>query len=235
VPRVRIIVAIVVALLSFGMAARAQPSQGSANDADGFEALMHRSFDERQHMAVTLLGVALGSMAGGVPMLVPSEPDQAFRVGGVTTMLFGAANLGFAAAALVTLAADRERFDSPGAARARRTPAGLATARLDAVIEAEQDATIYGVNLGLDVLYLSGGILGIVGSQAHFDDHPNRWLAAGIAITAQALFLGSYDATGVALNGARHAALLRALAPTPTISPNPAGGVDVAIGLAGGF
>lgn len=233
--RTTAIAAAVGALLSLTPSARAEQPRAAPDELGTFEQDMHQAFAERERLGVTLLVTSVASLAGAIPMLVPAEPDQALRVGGLSTLLFGGANLGFAVAALVSVAADRERFDSPALVAQRRTANGLARAELEAIEEASQDATIYAVNLGLDALYLGGGVAALVGGGLRFDAHANRWLAAGIAISAQALFLVSFDATGVALTSERHAKLVHNLHVTPVLGPNAAGGTDVGLAVSAGF
>jgi hypothetical protein len=202
-------------------------SEASARSA--FEAEMGRSFADRARRGAGLLVAGLASVAGSIPMWVPDDPDQAYRVGGTTTLVFGAVNAILGGLSLLAVAEDEERFTSPEAATARRSAAGLAQARRDAVAEAHSDTIIYAVNLGLDGLYLGGAVVGVVGSQAGFDDHPDRWLAAGIALGAQALFLTAFDAAAVALTSARHDRLLGGAPLAAMVAPDGHGGAQVVL------
>ncbi|MEZ4408216.1 MAG: hypothetical protein R3A52_17320 [Polyangiales bacterium] len=122
------------------------------------------------------------STAAGVPMILATD-DPGVRWAGVMTAGFGAVNLGLAIPWLLRLPRD----DRPVAGETE-----LET-RLRRSRAAHRTATVFAVNVGLDVLYVVAvTVAWILGAR----DHDEGLRGGGVATLAQGAFLLAFDLWG---------------------------------------
>lgn len=137
--------------------------------------------DERAR-AWTLLTEGALSTAAGVPMILATD-DPGARWAGVMTAGFGAVNLGLAIPWLLRLPRD----DRPVAGETELE------ARLRRSRAAHRTATVFAVNVGLDVLYVAAGTVAwVLGAR----DHDDGLRGGGVATLAQGTFLLAFDLWG---------------------------------------
>ncbi len=137
--------------------------------------------DERAR-AWTLLTAGALSTAAGVPMILATD-DPRLRWAGVMTAGFGAVNLGLAIPWALRLGNE----DRPVAGETE-----LMT-RLRRSRAAHRTATVFAVNVGLDVLYVvAGTVAWILGAHEGADG----LRGGGIATLAQGTFLLAFDLWG---------------------------------------
>jgi hypothetical protein len=180
------------------------------------EARRHETFGVRRSLADSVLIAGVASLVGGGALLVPSGDDQAWRFAGVNTAIFGAINTIVGLLALHGIGKEENAWEADDARAARRTADGLERARRHAIVDERRESVGHAINLGLDCAYLGVAGTAIVASQAGVD-HPNRWLASGVAIGVQALFLVVIDWVGLARSANDHRAFVE---PSISISPN---------------
>lgn len=164
-------------------------------EARALEALHDAAHARRRRLSAAVLGWGALSTVGGAALLIPDGDNQAWRVAGGATLAFGAIDVVIAALGLAGLRAEERAFAADHAARRAADGSGLRRARLRMAHAERREAIAYAVNLGLDVAYLAGGLIAVGVSQTSVGD-PERWLAAGLATTIQALFLVGIDVVG---------------------------------------
>jgi hypothetical protein len=209
------------------------------SDAEGVERLHRDTIQTRRLLADSVFVAGLASIAGGGALIIPAGEDQAFRYAGLNTAIFGAVNTIVGLLALHGIAAEEAVWESDELLAARRTPEGLASARIHAALDERRESVGHAVNLGLDGAYLGVAATSLVASQLGVD-HPKRWFASGIAIGTQALFLVGIDFVGLARSQMYHRAFVESLMPTFSVTPatTPAGGssgTETRIGVGGTF
>ena len=74
------------------------------------------------------------------------------------------------------------------------------------------EGVAYSLNLGLDVAYLSSGLTAVLASQLGAE-HPERWIAGGLSVSLQALFLVGIDVAGLLQSSRLQKRLLHDLVP----------------------
>jgi hypothetical protein len=171
----------------------------------------------RRLMTCLVIDGAVG-IVGGAALLIPDGADQAFRVAGASTMIFGAINFAIGVSALMGKRGEDRAWREHRPADARR-------ALLDG---AHHEEVLFAINLGLDVGYAIGGVAAILASQLGAD-HPDRWMAAGVATVVQAVALAAIDLAGTV---AASRAFQRRLAVAPLVGFSPSGAT---VGLGGVF
>jgi len=202
--------------------AATEPGPADA-DAAELERVHRESLHTRRLLADAVLVAGLGSVAAGGVLIIPDAEDQAFRFAGINTAVFGAVNTLVGVLALVGIAREEERWGSTEARAARRrSPDGLARARMHASIDERRETAGRALNLGLGFAYAGVAGTAILASQLGVD-HPNRWLGSGVAIGVQALFLIAVDYIGLERSAAYHRALVGGFAPAVSIAPSPRG------------
>ncbi len=112
-------------------------------------------------------------------------------------------------------------------------PGGLVRARIHAALDERRESVAHAINLGLGCAYAGVGGTAILASRLGVD-HPDRWLASGVAIGVQAAFLIGVDFIGVTRSAGFHRAFVEGLAPTLSVAPTSAGS-DMRLGLRGTF
>jgi hypothetical protein len=206
----------------------------AVSEAEGLERLHRESIHTRRVLADSVFVAGLVSIAGGGALLVPSGDDQAWRYAGINTAIFGVVNTIVGLLALHGIAAEEATWESDEGLAARRTPEGLARARIHAALDERRESVGHAINLGLDGAYLGVAGTAILASQLGVD-HPNRWLASGIAIGVQAVFLVGIDLTGLTRSQIYHRAFVEGLMPTFSVTPAPNGATETHLGVGGVF
>jgi hypothetical protein len=79
---------------------------------------------------------------------------------------------------------------------------------------AAHKGVVFAVNLGLDCGFVLAGLTAITASRLSVD-HPDRWLAGGIATVIQGVFAGLIDLTGTLAARRAHRRALLALSSVP--------------------
>ena len=181
-------------------------------------------------MDVLLAGGILSTLAG-VGLMVPDSYDQGLRISGALTASFGAINVILGGLSIPNLVKKQRAFEASRAARS--SPAGLFEAKRQELREQHADVLLFGINLGLDGGYILAGLAAIVASQLGAD-HPDRWLAGGVATLIQGVFLAGVDTTAMLVANRRHAAVLESIVPLLGFT-NTAKGLEGSVGVAGRF
>ena len=206
----------------------------AVSEAEGLERLHRDSIRTRRVLADSVFVAGLVSLAGGGVLLVPSGDDLAWRYAGVNTAIFGAVNTIVGLLALHGIAQEEATWESDEGLAARRTPEGLARARIHAALDERRESVGHAINLGLDGAYLGIAGTALLASQLGVD-HPNRWLASGIAIGTQALFLGAIDLTGLMRSQTYHRAFVEGFMPTFSVAPGANGATETHLAVGGTF
>lgn len=204
-------------------------STARADDVTELERIHSESLHTRRVLADAVLINGLIGLAGGGLLMIPEHSDRAWRFAGINVAVFGAINTVVGLRALYGIAREERTWEDSRADR--RTPAGLRRARIHAVEDERRESVGHGVNLGLDCAYFAVGTLAIITSRTGVE-HPNRWLASGVAVVVQSLFLVGVDLIGLTRSGAYHAAFVESLAPAVSIAKTPAG-TEVLLGVQG--
>ncbi len=136
--------------------------------------------DDERTRAWVLLGEGAASTAAGATMALATSDDRT-RFAGLMTLGFGAVNLALAI---------------PWALRARHEPAPRAgetefAARIRYAQEAHGTATVFALNVGLDVVYVAAGAVAWA-----LADGDERLRGGGVAVVAQGAFLLAFDVWG---------------------------------------
>jgi len=228
----RALAAALIVALSTGAARAGEPPPAIEEEARALEALHDAAHARRVRLSAAVLGWGALSTVGGAALMIPDAANQSYRVAGGATLAFGAIDVVIAALGLVGLRAEQRSWTAAQAER--RTPDGLRRARLRLANAERREAIAYAVNLGLDVAYLAGGLIAVGVSQTSVAD-PDRWLAAGIATTIQALFLVGIDVVGTLTASGVQSRLLDAWAKSgvavlPSAAPVAGGVVVGAVG-----
>ena len=210
-------------------------SASVVSDAEGVERLHRDTIRTRRLLADSVFVAGLASIAAGGALIVPSGDDQAWRYAGVNTAIFGVVNTIVGLLALRGIASEEATWESDEGLATRRMPEGLARARIHAALDERRESVGHAVNLGLDGAYLGVAATSLVASQLGVD-HPKRWVASGIAIGAQALFLVGIDFIGLARSQMYHRAFVESLMSTFSVTPATAtAGAETRFGFAGTF
>lgn len=196
--------------------------RGDERALEELERVRHESMRTRRTLAYSVLVGGLVSVVAGGALLFVEANDQAWRFAGINTAAFGAINTVVGLRALHGITREEETWGSAEAVAARRTPDGLARARVHAVIDERRESVGHAINFGLGCAYAGVGGTAIVASQLGID-HPNRWLASGIAIGIQSAFLLGVDFIGMTRSGSYHRKLVEGFAPSLSIAPTPSG------------
>jgi hypothetical protein len=208
-------------------------AQVAAPDVEAVEQTHRDAIQTRRVLADSVLVAGLVSVAGGAALIVPDANDQAFRYAGVNTAIFGAVNTVVGLLALNGIRNEERAWEADDARAARRTPDGLARARVHAALDERRESVGHAINLGLNCAYLGVAGTAVLASQLGVD-HPKRWLASGAAIGFQALFLVGIDFIGLTRSAAYHRAFVLGLEPSLAIAPTPAG-TETRLGIGGSF
>lgn len=228
------------ATLAIARPAAAQSMSPSAvSDAESVERTHRDTIRTRRALADSVFVAGLASIAAGGALIVPSGDDQAWRFAGVNTAVFGVVNTIVGLLALHGIAAEEATWESDEGLSARRTPEGLARARVHAALDERRESVGHAVNLGLDGAYLGVAGTSLVASQLGVD-HPKRWVASGIAIGVQAVFLVGIDFIGLTRSQTYHRAFVESLLPTFSVSPattaaGTGAGTETRLGVGGTF
>ena len=231
-----------VAALTLSVAAPAAAQSISPNavsEAEGVERLHRDTIRTRRLLADSVFVAGLVSIAGGGALIVPSGDDQAWRYAGVNTAVFGVVNTIVGLLALHGISAEEAAWESDEGLAARRTPEGLARARIHASLDERRESVGHAINLGLDGAYLGVAGTALLASQLGVD-HPKRWVASGVAIGIQALFLIGIDFTGLTRSQTYHRAFVESLMPTFSVTPATSAtgsgtGTETRLGVGGTF
>lgn len=191
------------------------------------------AFSTRRALATSVLVAGGVGIVGGGVLMIPSGDDKAWRFAGINTAVFGVVNTVVGLRALFGIRAEERAWDDDAARAARRTPAGLAAARAHAAEDERRESVGHAINLGLDIAYLGVGGTAVLASQVGAD-HPNRWLASGVAIGVQSAFLLGVDLIGLSTSADYHRAVLANVAPVVSFSPTPHGN-DWRVGVGAAF
>jgi len=225
--------ALIVAAPAAAQSESPSPAVPAASDVDALEALHRDTIHTRRQLADSVLIAGLVSAAGGAALMIPSADDQAWRFAGVNTAIFGVVNTVVGLVALHGIANEERTWESDEARGARRTPSGLARAKIHAVDDERRESVGQAINLGLDCGYLGVAGTAILASQLGVE-HPNRWLGSGVAIGVQALFLVGVDLVGLTRSRSYHHAFVETLMPNFAIVPT-ATGSELRFGFSGRF
>jgi hypothetical protein len=210
----------------------APPSQVSLGaELAAIEQLHTQAAAQERRLMHAVLGFGVVSVVGGGAMMITDANDQAFRVAGGCTLAFGAIDAVIALVAMNGIGRDARTWDNERLARS--SAAGLQRARVRWVDKVRGQGVSYALNLGLDVAYLSSGLAAVLASQ-FVADHSDRWLAGGLSIAAQAVFLVGIDLYGLRYAGRLHKQLLEGLSPSVSLLGNYSE-PSVRLGLAGRF
>ena len=216
-----------------GPAGALAPRVPDAREVDELERLHRASLGVRRSLADAVLIAGLVSVGGGATLIIPDGSDQALRFAGINTAIFGAVNTIVGALALRGIGREARAWESAEARAARRTPGGLVRARIHAALDERRESVAHAINLGLGCAYAGVGGTAILASRLGVD-HPDRWLASGVAIGVQAAFLIGVDFIGVTRSAGFHRAFVEGLAPTLSVAPTSAGS-DTRLGIRGTF
>ena len=181
-------------------------------------------------MNVLLAGGILSTLAG-IGLMVPDGYDQGLRISGALTASFGAINVILGGLSIPNLVKKQRAFEA--ARNARATPAGLLEAKRQDLRDQHADVLLFGINLGLDGGYILAGLAAILASQLGAD-HPDRWLAGGVATVIQGVFLAGVDTSAMIIANRRHAVILQSILPVLGVANTPTG-LQGSIGFAGRF
>ena len=203
--------------------------QRALDDFDAAEARTTRL--ELRTMDVLLAGGIVSTLTG-VGLMTTDRYDQGLRIAGGLSAGFGVVDVILGGIAIPSIVRAQRRFAADR--RARATPAGLFEAQRRAAADQHGDATLFAINLGLDGGYVLAGLAAVLASQLGVD-HPDRWLAGGLAAVIQGVFLAGVDAAGMTIANRRHRRLLESLVPIVDVRPPSSGPTRGSIGVAGMF
>jgi len=204
-------------------------AQVAPAEVDALEQTRRDAIQTRRVLANSVLVAGLVSVAGGAALMVPDSNDQAWRYAGVNTAVFGAVNTVVGLLALNGIRNEERAWETDDARAARRTPEGLARARIHAALDERRESVGHAINLGLNCAYLGVAGTAVLASQFGVD-HPNRWLASGAAIGFQALFLVGVDFIGLTRSHGYHRSFVLGLEPSLALS-----GTETRLGVGGRF
>jgi hypothetical protein len=167
-----------------------------------------------------LLAGGIVSTLAGAGLMASDRYDQGLRIAGGLSAGFGVVDLVLGAIAIPASVRAEHAFraDRPS----RSTPRGLFEARRKAAADEHADATLFAINLGLDGGYVLAGLAAVTASQLGVD-HPDRWLAGGLAVVVEGVFLAGIDLAGTTIAHRRHRAIVESLVPVLSVTPTPTG------------
>ena len=209
----------------------------SGAELDTLEALHRGSLATRRALADAVLVAGLVSIAGGAALVIPDADDQAWRFAGINTAMFGAVNTVVGLLALHGIGREERAWESESARAARRRRGGLVRARTHAAIDERRESVGHAISLGLDCAYIGVAGTAVLASQLGVD-HEKRWLASGIAIGFQAVFLLGVDLIGLARSAHYHGAFVHGFAPSFAFVPassTTSSGSEIRLGFGGAF
>lgn len=191
-------------------AAQAAPTPALLDELAALEQLHAEAIADKKRLMYAVLGAGVVSLVGGGAMMIPDANDQAYRVAGGCAVVFGAIDAVIALTSLRGIARDARMWDGqrPGRGNAAR----LQQARARWLAAERSEGVAYSLNLGLDVAYLSSGLTAVLASQLGAE-HPERWLAGGLSVSLQALFLVGIDVAGLLQSSRLQKRLLHDLVP----------------------
>lgn len=195
---------------------------------EALERVREDSLTMRESVAATIAIEGAASAVAGVVMMFPDDYDQAIRYAGINTAAFGAINVLVGSLALNGIAKERERWDE-----AKRRGVSPERRLAHAIEDERRESVGHAINLGLAGAYAAVGGMAIGVSRAGVD-HPDRWLASGIAISSQAVFLATVDLLGMAKSKGYHDELAGMVTPMLSVSASDES-VDPMLGLSGSF
>ena len=184
--------------------------------------LRRQSIAVRRSLSAGVVGAGLLSLIGGVVLVVPETDSGAMRIAGINTLLFGAVNVVVGSVALAGIRAEESEWEEERVEE-RKTAKGLQRHLLHALADERREAVSHGINLGLATAYAAASITTIVASQLGVDE-PQRWMASGISIGAQALFLLAIDAIGAIDAGSQYRSIEDLASSVLSLSIGPDGG-----------
>lgn len=199
--------------LALSLAGLATTGSARADSAAELEKLHSESIHTRRVLADAVLVDGVVGLAAGGALMIPSSADGAWRFAGINTAIFGTINTIIGIRALIGIGQEERSWQAID----RSTPAGLLRARLRAAEDERRESVGHAINLGLDCGYIGIGAVAIVASRAGAD-RPNRWLASGVAIIVQSLFLVAIDWVGLAKSHAYHASFVEGIVPAVSVA-----------------
>lgn len=197
--------------LAFALCALA--SARAAHAEDDLAKLHSESIHTRRLLADAVLVDGLVGLAAGGALIIPDAHDGAWRYAGINTAVFGAINTVIGIRALVGIAREEREWSAID----RSTVEGRHRAALRAAEDERRESVGHAVNLGLDCGYIGIGTVAIIASRAGAD-HPNRWLASGVAIIVQSVFLVAIDLIGLQNSHRYHGKFVESI--TPAVAVN---------------
>lgn len=201
--------------------------------ADALDAVHRSSICSRRAVQRAILVGGLASIGAGAALMVPDGDDLAWRFAGINTLVFGVVNTLVAIRALLGIAAEERAWEAERARAERRTAHGLARARRHAIADERRESVGHAINLGLDFAYAGIGGALVMASQLGVE-HPDRWLASGVAVIIEAAYLGVLDLVGLLRSGSFFDRFLREIAPNLSVAQLDARTV-ASFGVAGSF
>lgn len=210
-----------------GVEAREAPISASTASAAPREAiaelarLRKTSIATRRSLSIGVVSAGVLSVIGGVVLVIPETHSGASRVAGINTLAFGGVNVIVGAIALAGIRAEEREWEEERVGE-RSTREGLQRHLVHALADERREAVSHGINLGLGVAYTAAGIATVFASQFGVDN-PQRWLASGISIGAQGLFLIGIDAIGTIHSGYQYQSIEELLFSSLGLSVGPTG------------
>jgi hypothetical protein len=162
-----------------------------------------RLIESERAQVIVLASAAAVSIAAGTAIAIAKRDDKFWLNFGVITAAFGAVNMGFAVAGFVQTGNERVSIET------KRTLQGdvLLKYRDELVANARSSATIYALNLGLDVAYMTAGALLWVFGQRFLKNDSMHGI--GIAGVIQGAMLFVYDLAAWIVSDQHGAAIAR--------------------------
>lgn len=191
-------------------ASGAAPTPALLAGLTALEPLHAEALADKRRLMYAVLGAGVVSLVGGGALMISDADDQAYRVAGGCAVVFGAIDAAIALTSLRGIRREADAWDQerPG----RNNAARLQAARARWLAAERGEGVAYALNLGLDVAYLSSGLTAVVASQLGVE-HPTRWLAGGLSVSVQALFLLGIDLAGLRQASRLQTRLLHDLVP----------------------
>ena len=155
--------------------------------ADVLVDMRARQIDSERAQVIALTSVAAASLAAGTTRAIVKRDDKFWLGFGVITAAFGAVNMGFAVAGFVQGNNERRLNES------KRSLQGdlVLQYRDELVANARSSATIYALNLGLDIAYITAGAMLWIFGQRFLNNDAMHGM--GIAGVIQGALLFAYD------------------------------------------
>lgn len=191
--------------------AAAAPTPALLGELAALDQLHAEAIADKKRLMHAVLGAGVVSIAGGGAMMFIEASDQAYRVAGGCTLVFGAIDAVIALTSLRGIGRAARMWESERPTR--NNAARLQQTRARWLAAERGEGIAYALNLGLDIAYLSSGLTAVAASQLGAE-HPERWLAGGLSVSLQALFLVGIDLAGLRQAGRLHERLLHDLVPS---------------------